>query len=949
MGVKVMRRGWIITIAVLGCFALLLTAVFLIGNNGVQNTEWRTYVPEDMERPDDAGLVSASSGMVTGSGELLAEYEGRQNVVRLSTGGTFSCKVNAPETGEYGLRIGYHTEIGKGMDMEYTLLVDGQPYSSANTVVSLNRIWKDEGKPERTSTGNDLRPKQVEAFVWTEALLADTNKVEGQVVLQLEKGDHEISLVALREETVLDYLALEAKPELPTYAEYRTAHADLPAVSDIEVLVQAENTLIKSASAIYPTYDRTSSHTQPYHPTQMRLNTIGGSGWKHVGQWVEWVIDAPEDGLYQLGMRYHQNQLKGFFVARQVMLDGEIPFREMQEVHFAYRSEWVLDYLADEGGEPYLFALTKGQHVLRMQVTLGVMAPVISDMQDTVYLLNELYRQIIMVTGTEPDFYRDYYLERVIPNLESRLSALADTLDGYQKTMDDMLGSDSTAGEIIQVLSYQLRDFEREPYTIQKRLTTFSSNISSFAEWILSVQEQPLEIDYLVLASKGAKPGKAEDGMADTVKREIRAFLGSFVQDYNAFSSAEGQTQQAPITVWLSAGRDQAYAINRLIQEDFTAKTGISVNLQLVSGALLKATIAGQGPDVNLFTGRGEVMNLAFRDALQDLSAMPGYSETVSELRASAEQPYAFNGGVYGLAETQDFLMMFIRDDVLDELELHVPETWQDLLNIAPILQSNNLQIGLPYTQLGGNTVISNGVGMTSLFPSLLLQMGGKFYTDDYKATLLSEPVANAAFRTWTDFYTLYDYPLYKDDFTRFRTGEMPVIITSYNMYARLKATAPEIAGKWSMRLIPGTKSGENGVNHATTADGTATVILSSSRNVDASWKFVQWWTSAETQTNYGRDIESDIGTLGRYSSANVGAFERSNWSLNEQQTMNTQWEHVVELPEIPGGYYVSRNLDNAFRAVVLSGNDARESLFYWTSSTNEEIARKRNEMGLSD
>ena len=106
---------------------------------------------------------------------------------------------------------------------------------------------------------------------------------------------------------------------------------------------------------------------------------------------------------------------------------------------------------------------------------------------------------------------------------------------------------------------------------------------------------------------------------------------------------------------------------------------------------------------------------------------------------------------------------------------------------------------------------------------------------------------------------------------------------------------------------------------------------------------------SAGTQPSYARDIESDIGTLGRYTSANHEAFELSNWSLNEQQTMNEQWNHVVELPEIPGGYYVSRNLDNAFRAVVLSGNDARESLFYWTSSTNEEIARKRHEMGLND
>ena len=947
-----MRRGWIITIAVMGCLALLVTAVLLIGNNGVQATEWRAYAPEDQARPDAAGLVSASEGTLSPDHcEVLSEYKGRQNVVRLSAGGTVSCVLSAPETGAYGLRVGYHTESGKGVDMEYTLQVDGKPYSAANAVVSLNRVWVDAGKPERTPTGNELRPKQVEAFLWTEALLADTNEVEGQVLLQLEKGDHEITLTSLREEAVLDYLALQAQEKLPSYEEYKAANAGLPAVQGVEMILQAENALSKSASAIYPTYDRTSSFTQPYHPTQMRLNTIGGSGWKHVGQWVEWMIEAPEDGLYQLGLRYHQNQLKGFFVARQVMLDGQVPFQEMQEVHFAYRAEWVMDYLSDDSGNPYLFALTKGLHILRMQVTLGEMAPVISDMQDTVYSLNELYRQIIMVTGTEPDFYRDYYLERVIPNLEARLSALADALDGYQTTMDEMLGGDSTAGEIIQVLSYQLRDFAKEPYTIQKRLTTFSSNISSFAEWILSVQEQPLEIDYLALASQGAKPGKTEDNLVDTVKRELRAFVGSFVQDYNAFSSADaedGKRQQA-ITVWLSAGRDQAYAINRLIQEDFTAKTGISVNLQLVSGALLKATIAGQGPDVNLFTGRGEVMNLAFREALADLSALPGYAETAGQLRASAEDPYAFNGGVYGLAETQDFLMMFIRDDVLEELELDVPETWQDLLNIAPILQSNNLQIGLPYTQLGGATVISNGVGMTSLFPSLLLQMGGKFYTDDYKATLLSEPVANAAFRSWTDFYTLYDYPLYKDDFTRFRTGEMPVIITSYNMYARLKATAPEIAGKWSMHLMPGTLNPDGTVNHATTADGTAAIILSSSKNVDASWQFVQWWTSAGTQTSYARDIESDIGTLGRYTSANREAFELSNWSLNEQQTMNEQWNHVVELPEIPGGYYVSRNLDNAFRAVVLSGNDARESLFYWTSSTNEEIARKRHEMGLND
>ncbi|MBQ2462412.1 MAG: hypothetical protein II504_08265, partial [Clostridia bacterium] len=401
-----MRRGWVITIAVLGLIGILFGAVFILGNNGIQSTEWHAYTPESMARAENAEAVSVAEAVLSPENcKLLEEYEGRKNVVHLSTGGTVTVVLKAPQTGSYGLKVGYHTLSGKGMDMEFALSVDGKPYSSANAVVSLNRIWTDQGQPERTATGNDLRPKQVEAYIWTEALLADTNEVEGRVILDLEAGEHTVELKALREETVLDYLALAAPEALPSYEEYRAAHQDMQAVSNIEIVMQAENTLAKSASAIYPTYDRTSSHTQPYHPTQMRLNTIGGSGWKQVGQWVEWVIDAPQDGLYQLGLRYHQNQLKGFFVARQVMLDGQVPFREMQEVHFAYRSEWVMDYLADQGGTPYLFALTKGTHVLRMQVTLGEMAAVISDMQDTVYSLNELYRQIIMVTGTEPDFY----------------------------------------------------------------------------------------------------------------------------------------------------------------------------------------------------------------------------------------------------------------------------------------------------------------------------------------------------------------------------------------------------------------------------------------------------------------------------------------------------------------------------------------------------------------
>lgn len=941
-----MKRSCKVALAVL-VLVLGFGVLVFCGYDGMREVAWHVYEAQDMTSgmPEDA--VHLASAMVIEEGcSVLDLYEGREKVVQMETGGMIAFEVYIPETAAYGLLVGYHTMEGKGVDMDFDLCVDGEPYGDGTTTVSLNRIWRDDGAPQRTSSGNDLRPKQVECFVWTESLLMDNNAASGMVSLELSAGSHTIMLTNLRDELVIEYVQLQGEEALPAYETYAAAQPE-STVQGVQLIVQAENSLRKSASAIYPTYDRTSAHTQPYHSTQMRLNTIGGSGWKQVGEWIEWELDVPQDGLYQIGLRYHQNQVKGYYVTRKVMIDGEVPFAEMNAVKFAYHSDWDYMNLADENGEAYRFYLTAGKHTLRMQVTLGDMTPLIEEMEETVYALNALYREVIMITGTDPDFYRDYYLEQVIPNLGERLLTLADTLDGYQDQMDALLGSESTAGQIIQVLSYQLREFADEPYTIQKRLTTFSSNISSFAEWTLSVREQPLEIDYFVISSAEMKYEAENDNLFDAVKREMSAFFGSFVQDYNTFGTEAEADEQKAITVWISTGRDQAQVINRLIEESFTPETGIAVNLQLVSSALLKATIAGQGPDVNLFTGRGEVMNLAFREALVDLSQLEGYTETVAALRDGVQIPYEFEGGVYGLAETQDFYVMFVRNDILQDLNLEVPETWTELMNIAPILQSNNLGIGLPYTQLSGSVVLSNGVGLNNLFPSLLLQMGGSIYTEDYRGTLLSEPVANTAFRMWTDFYTQYDYELYKDDFSRFRTGEMPVIICSYGVFTRLEGTAPEIAGKWSMQLLPGMRQEDGTVNHTSAANGTAAVILADSELQDESWQFLRWWLSAETQETFARDIEADLGILGRYTSVNVEAFEVSNWSIRDQETLNAQWAYVYELPEIPGGYYVSRNLDNAFRAVVLSGDDARESLFYWTSSTNEEILRKRNEMGL--
>jgi hypothetical protein len=54
-----------------------------------------------------------------------------------------------------------------------------------------------------------------------------------------------------------------------------------------------------------------------------------------------------------------------------------------------------------------------------------------------------------------------------------------------------------------------------------------------------------------------------------------------------------------------------------------------------------------------------------------------------------------------------------------------------------------------------------------------------------------------------------------------------------------------------------------------------------------------------------------------------------------------------VGVPEIAGGYYVGRNLENAIRAVINNDTNPRETFSDYIVLINSEITRKRKEFGL--
>lgn len=74
---------------------------------------------------------------------------------------------------------------------------------------------------------------------------------------------------------------------------------------------------------------------------------------------------------------------------------------------------------------------------------------------------------------------------------------------------------------------------------------------------------------------------------------------------------------------------------------------------------------------------------------------------------------------------------------------------------------------------------------------------------------------------------------------------------------------------------------------------------------------------------------------------------EQLPWPTDIAAALSDQWEYVRGVPEVAGGYYVGRNIDNAIKSVINENKNAREILLDYVEDINEEITVKRREFGL--
>jgi ABC-type glycerol-3-phosphate transport system substrate-binding protein len=941
-----------------------------VNNSGYQDViSYYDYLMEHKAaaHPDTSIEIQGSQFLTQKDANAsITSYYGKDNVLCWdSQEGTVTWEFDVAEEGLYNLAFHYSPMKLKSNDIQVGIRLDGTfPFFNAKTI-TLPRMFLDETYRtyedwdfENDNLGNELRPKANEVFDWQFYTVVDGDgQYNGELQFFLSQGRHTITLEMQLEALAINSLVFYQADKIADYnAVLDEWNAEgVKDTTGFMQIFQAEKSYMKSSNTLFPTYDKSSVSIQPSSPYATLYNTIGKNTWDNAGEYISWEFDVPEDGYYCFAFKVKQNIKRGMYSTRELRIDDKVLFNEMKTLKFDNKNSWYIKSFHDQSETPYKIYLPAGKHTLKMTVAVGDMADVLRRVDEVVEDLNSWYREIVKITGVNADSgritidsNRDFLLNKKIPGLMEGFKDIKVTLEGVIDDLEQMDGLDISSASIIAETVALMDQFIKKPGKIANRIETYRNSMSSLATWTIDMRIQPLEMDYFAIYSPDVKTPKIRTNVFKQVWYRFSMFLDSFIHDNNTLGgTVENDTNSKPLTVWVStsdlaatgvsSGRDQAMLLKRMIDDMFVPEAGIPVDVSLVnsSATLTQAVLAGKGPDVALFVSKDTPVNLAMRGALLDLSSFDDFDTVTSQFKASAMIPYQYRGKYYALPETQSYDMLFYRTDVFAELGLTPPDTWDEFYSLIPILMDENYLVGIPESQ--------------RTFEMFLYQNGGRFYNDNLSKTAFDTGEALKSFEAWTGLYAKYSLPLIFDFFNRFRNGEMPMAIMPYTQVNYLSVAAPELKNLWDIAPVPGTLQNDNTINHAETSNGTASIILADTEQPDNAYKFLKWWVGSEAQSRFGVELEQNMGPGARYPTANMAAFDQLPWSKKQADSLKKQWDYVTDVPQIPGSYYISRNISFAFKAVVYRHANERETLYKYNIEINKEIVRKLKEFELSN
>lgn len=869
----------------------------------------------------------------------------------LPLGQTGEVEVIAPEDGQYEIWLSYVNTTSSTLPTEMTITIDGQVLCAEMQRVKLNSVWVDDGVFPVDRYGNEIATTPWQAEGVLQAGVSDsTYRTAEPMLFELTAGSHVIGFAIQDGGMDLSAVTLKAPVVVPEVQQGNAA-------GDALIVIEAEQIAARNESSIRGAGEF-NARLSPYANDYRKVNFLDGASFDEAGDMVTWNFTVDQDGWYNLGAYYRQSARADFPTYVDVYVDGVIPHQGAQHVAFDYTTAFTR-MQAMAGENPLTLYLEKGEHTLSFCINSAHLTPVYETIDVLLEEINDLSNDVkSLMGGATADAYRTYNMLKNFPDLVERLNGWAQMCEDSVEYAKQFSSVDSGAAFSSMTLSAdQLRRLAEEPEDLPRRMSEFSTGSNSaarmLAQQLTDMAINDLSIDQIYLYQDGAKlPEKAN--WLENAWAGVERFFTSFVkEDYSAGAANEttwmddSGKEQPVIQVWMGRSRQYVETLQNMIDTQFTPETGIKVNLSLMPDAnkLVLANAAGTAPDVVLSLQYVVPSYLNIRGALYDLTKFEDFGQVAQRFSSGLFIPYILKDGVYAMPETVNFWVMFYRKDILESLQIEVPNSMDEVKLILPELQRRSMNFYFPTAGM---------VGM-KVFPGtlpLILQAGGSIYADQIGDTTLDSEISLKGFREMTELFTVYNMPTDVPSpgfYQQFRDGTLPIGVADLATYNLLLNAAPELDGLWDIALFPGLTNEIGEVERWTTGGAETMAIMSAAEDhdrLDESWTFLKWWSSEEIQSQFGNLLQSTYGSEYIWPTANMNAFSELPLRSAHKQVIIEQMEWMTEAPWVLGTYMLERELSNAFISVTADGVEARRAMDTAVKRINRETYRKLEEFG---
>lgn len=935
-------KRWIIRITgIITVLCLLVLAVFAgivyheTSNLNTDKMLCRSYLLTDDE---------IAAKQLNYQDRIIAKVEYTEGL-NIEAEDTQEISIYIPSNGTYQFVAVYSSEEQNLFENPVDFIIDDTAFTS-----ELSFLWADDISNIATDRyGNEVVPDQYK-LAYAAAYLEDHESFSGlPLAFDLKEGNTKISIRPQNQSLKLFGIYAVEPKEDKTYSEYIAQYEQADVYSGAHLTIQGEDYRAKSDSAIRGTNIPNTS-VYPGSPYVKLINATANESNKTMGQKIYYEVEAPEDGIYYLSFKYCQPKKTGGCAYRTIEVDGEVPYAELRDVGFAYTGINTYENITLDTG----IYLTKGIHTICLKVTAGLMDEAYQELLQIVGEINDTGIELKRIKGNNSsesagvDTNRTWDILQYMPDILERLDNWSERLTAVYQKLEDIGGMEPAYVSDLMLAVQNLGRLAEKPRELPNKLNLLSDDSSSAAQLaaltLTKIYEQNMSVDCIYVHGTDTVLPSPSTNVLDATVTAMKQFLYSFSDEMN--ESVDVENSDNALTVWINKPSQYVEVLRQLTAEEFTAETGIEVSFSIMPDEkkITLANSTGNNPDVALglsyyrpaeFAMRGMAINLLeFEDFLD------WYGE---EYNIEALSPMAYENGVYGASETQDFFALFYRTDILESLNLEVPETWEDVKAMMPVLHRNAMNFNLP---------LANNVGYKSFEATggFIFQNGGNYYSDDGFSSNFGDPNTIAGLREMIELYQVYGLAQnIPNFFNSFRSGTVPIGVSNFATYLQLQVGAPELNGRWDIALVPGTVKEDGSICRYWSADATSAMIFSNTQMKDEAYQFLKWWLASETQLKYATDLQMKYGSDYIWNTANHVALEGMSYPLAHKKIILEQWSWQKEALRHPASYILEREVSNAWIAIVTQGDEFQARIDEATLASNREIMRKLTEFGYFD